>query len=169
MTDMKLTSFEDLKQKIQHESLTRAEEKHTILTVSAGTCGRARGSLKVVEELERVIQEKKLKDRVSVKITGCHGFCEAEPNIIIQPQNLFYQNVQPSDAEAIIQETVLNDQIIDRFLYKEHDTGELKSSGPDIGFYKKQLRNVLGDNEQIEPTKIEDYFAVGGYSALAKV
>ncbi|MGB3862732.1 MAG: NADH-quinone oxidoreductase subunit L, partial [Candidatus Aminicenantaceae bacterium] len=169
MTDMKLKSFEDLKQKIQHESLIRAEEKHTILTVSAGTCGRARGSLKVVEKLERVIQEKKLEDRVSVKITGCHGFCEAEPNIIIQPQNLFYQNVQPEDAEAIIQETVLNDQIIDRFLYKEHDTGELKSSGPDIGFYKKQMRIVLGDNEQIEPIKIDDYFAVGGYSALAKV
>ena len=169
MTDMKLKSLEDLKQKIKHESLIRAEEKHTILTVSAGTCGRARGSLKVVEELERVIQEKKLEDRVAVKVTGCHGFCEAEPNIIIQPHNLFYQNVQPEDAEAIIQETVLNDQIIDRLLYKEHDTGEVKSSGPDIGFYKKQLRNVLGDNEQIEPTKIEDYFAVGGYTSLAKV
>jgi NADH-quinone oxidoreductase subunit F len=137
--------------------------------VSAGTCGQARGSLKVVEALEETIKEKKLEDRVAVKITGCHGFCEAEPNIIIQPQNLFYQNVQPKDAEAIIEETVLNDQVIDKLLYKEHDTGEVKSSGPDIGFYKKQLRIVLGDNEQIEPIKIDDYFAVDGYSALAKV
>jgi NADH-quinone oxidoreductase subunit F len=169
MTDMKLKSLEDLKQKIKHESLIKAEEKHTILTVSAGTCGQARGSLKVVEELERVIQEKKLEDRVSVRITGCHGFCEAEPNIIIQPNNLFYKNVQPKDAEAIIEETVLKNTVIDKLLYKEHDTGEVKSSGPDIGFYKKQLRIVLGDNEQIEPIKIDDYFAVGGYSALAKV
>ena len=169
MTETKLKSFEDLKQKIQHEFKRKEEEKRTVLTVSAGTCGKARGSLKVVEALEETIKEKKLEDRVAVKITGCHGFCEAEPNIIIQPQNLFYQNVQPKDAEAIIEETVLNDQVIDKLLYKEHDTGEVKSSGPDIGFYKKQLRIVLRDNEQIEPIKIDDYFAVDGYSALAKV
>jgi NADH-quinone oxidoreductase subunit F len=169
MTETKLKSFEDLKQKIQHESKRKEEEKRTVLTVSAGTCGQARGSLKVVEALEETIKEKKLEDRVTVKVTGCHGFCEAEPNIIIQPQNLFYQNVQPKDAEAIIEETVLKNTVIDKLLYKEHDTGEVKSSGPDIGFYKKQLRIVLGDNEQIEPIKIDDYFAVGGYSALAKV
>ncbi len=169
MTETKLKSFEDLKQKIQHESKRKEEEKRTVLTVSAGTCGQARGSLKVVEALEETIKKKKLEDLVTVKVTGCHGFCEAEPNIIIQPQNLFYQNVQPKDAEAIIEETVLNDTVIDKLLYKEHDTGEVKSSGPDIGFYKKQLRIVLGDNEQIEPIKIDDYYAVGGYSALAKV
>jgi NADH-quinone oxidoreductase subunit F len=169
MTETKLKSFEDLKQKIQHESKRKEEEKRTVLTVSAGTCGQARGSLKVAEALKETIKEKKLEDRVTVKVTGCHGFCEAEPNIIIQPQNLFYQNVQPKDAEAIIEETVLKNTVIDKLLYKEHDTGEVKSSGPDIGFYKKQLRIVLGDNEQIEPIKIDDYFAVGGYGALAKV
>jgi NADH-quinone oxidoreductase subunit F len=169
MTETKLKSFEDLKQKIQHESKRKEEEKRTVLTVSAGTCGQARGSLKVVEALEETIKKKKLEDLVTVKVTGCHGFCEAEPNIIIQPQNLFYQNVQPKDAEVIIEETVLNDTVIDKLLYKEHDTGEVKSSGPDIGFYKKQLRIVLGDNEQIEPIKIDDYYAVGGYGALTKV
>jgi NADH-quinone oxidoreductase subunit F len=169
MTDIKLKSFEDLRQKIEQEGLRKKDENYTVLTVSAGTCGQARGSLKVVEELEKVIQKKKLEDRVAVKVTGCHGFCEAEPNIIIQPNDLFYQNVQPSDADAIIEETVLKNTVIDKLLYKEHDTGEVKTTGPDIGFYKKQLRIVLGDNEQIEPTKIDDYFAVDGYSALAKV
>jgi NADH-quinone oxidoreductase subunit F len=169
MTDIKLKSFEELRQKIENASSKKEEQKHTVLTVSAGTCGQARGSLKVVEELKKVIQEKKLKDRVAVKVTGCHGFCEAEPNIIIQPNNLFYQNVQPGDAEAIIEETVLKDTVIDKLLYKEHDSGEAKKTGSDIGFYKKQKRIVLGDNEEIEPVKIDDYFAVGGYSALAKV
>jgi NADH-quinone oxidoreductase subunit F len=168
MTDKKLKSFEDLKQKIKQESSRKEKEKHTVLTVSAGTCGQARGSLKVVEALKKMIEDKQLGDRVTVKVTGCHGFCEAEPNIIIHPNNLFYQNVQPKDAEAIIQQTVLNDTVIDRLLYKEHDTGEVKSTGPEIGFYKKQMRNVLGDNEYIEPLNIDDYFAVGGYSALAK-
>ncbi|MFC2164209.1 NADH-quinone oxidoreductase subunit NuoF [Acidobacteriota bacterium] len=167
MTNEKFTSIEDLNQKIEEESSKKDERN--VLIVSAGTCGQARGSLKVVEALEKAIHERKLDDRVSVKVTGCHGFCEAEPNIIIQPQNLFYQNVQPKDAEAIIEETILNDKVIDQLLYKEHDTEEAKRTALDIGFYEKQNRIVLGDNENIEPLKIDDYFATGGYSALAKV
>jgi NADH-quinone oxidoreductase subunit F len=169
MTNAKLRSLDDLKQKIELESSKKAAEKQSVLIVSAGTCGQARGSMKVIDALEKAIQERKMEDRVAVKITGCHGFCEAEPNIIIQPNNLFYQNVQPNDADAIIEETVLKGQVIDRLLYREPDTEETKNAGPDIGFYKKQMRIVLGDNEHIEPTKIDDYFAVGGYSAIAKV
>jgi NADH-quinone oxidoreductase subunit F len=169
MTNEKFKSIEDLKLKIEQESSKKDDKNKTVLIVSAGTCGQARGSLKVIDALEEAIQERKLEDRVGVKITGCHGFCEAEPNIIIKPRNLFYKNVQPEDAEAIIEETFLNDRIIDRLLYKEPDTGETKSTGPDIGFYKKQMRIVLGDNEKIEPIKIEDYFSVSGYSALAHV
>jgi len=167
MTNEKLTSIDDLKQKIEEASSRK--EKDNVLIVSAGTCGQARGSLKVVEALENAIQKRELQDTVSVKVTGCHGFCEAEPNVILKPQNLFYQHVQPEDADDIIQETILNGKAIDRLIYKEHDTGEPKTSGPDIEFYKKQMRNVLGDNENIEPLKIDDYFAIGGYSALAEV
>ena len=169
MTNKKLRSLDDLKQRIERESSRKATEKQSVLIVSAGTCGQARGSLKVIDSLEKAIQERKLENRVAVKTTGCHGFCEAEPNIIIKPQDLFYQNVQPEDAEDIIQETILKEKVLDRLLYREHDTGEVKSTGPDIGFYKKQMRNVLGDNEKIEPVKVNDYFAVGGYSAIAKV
>ncbi len=169
MTNTKLRSLDDLKQKIEQESSRKAEEKRSVLIVSAGTCGQARGSLKVIDSLEKEIQKRNLEDRIAVKITGCHGFCEAEPNIIIQPNNLFYQNVQPKDAEAIIEETILNGQVIDRLLYREPGTEETTLAGPDIGFYKKQMRIVLGDNEHIEPIKIDDYFAVGGYSAIAKV
>jgi NADH-quinone oxidoreductase subunit F len=169
MTNTKLRSLEDLKQKIEQETSKKAADQQSSLIVSAGTCGQARGSLKVIDALEKQIQQKNLKDRVAVKVTGCHGFCEAEPNIIIKPNNVFYQNVQPKDAEAIIEETVLNGQVIDRLLYREPGTEETVLTGPDIGFYKKQMRIVLGDNESIEPFKIDDYFATGGYSALAKI
>ncbi len=169
MTNAKLRSLDDLKQKIELETSKRAAESQSVLIVSAGTCGQARGSLKVIDALEKEIHKRNLEDRVAVKITGCHGFCEAEPNIIIQPNNLFYQNVEPKDAEAIIEETILNGQVIDRLLYREPGTEETTLAGPDIGFYKKQMRIVLGDNEHIEPIKINDYFAVGGYNAIAKV
>jgi NADH-quinone oxidoreductase subunit F len=169
MANAKLQSFDDLKQRIERESSRKEGEKQTVLVVSAGTCGQARGSLKVIDALEKAIHARKIGDRVGVKITGCHGFCEAEPNIIIKPHNLFYKNVQPEDAKAIIEETVLKDRVLDRLLYKEPDTGEAKLAGSDIGFYKKQKRIVLGDNELIEPTKIEDYFSIGGYNAIGKV
>ncbi|MBU1474432.1 MAG: FAD-dependent oxidoreductase [Acidobacteria bacterium] len=164
----KLKSIEELKQRIAAERDKKAAVQKATLTVSAGTCGQARGSLEVVDALEKVIGEKGLKDKISVIVTGCHGFCEAEPNIIIQPNNLFYQNVKPEDAEAIIEETMVGGNVIDRLLYREHDSGEVKQSGPEIGFYQKQKRLVLGENERIEPKSINDYFAVGGYSALAK-
>jgi NADH-quinone oxidoreductase subunit F len=169
MTNTKLTSLDELVQKIERESSKKTDEKQSVLIVSAGTCGQARGSLNVIEALKKAIQEKNLSDSVAVKITGCHGFCEAEPNIIIQPSNLFYQNVQPKDAYDIIEETIIKGKRIDRLLYREPGTEEAKSTGPDIGFYKKQMRIVLGDNEHIEPVKVDDYFAVGGYSAIAKV
>jgi NADH-quinone oxidoreductase subunit F len=169
MNNEKFKSIEELKQKIKKESLKKEKETHEALIVSAGTCGQARGALKVIDTLERTIKEKKLEDRIKIKVTGCHGFCEAEPNIIIKPHDLFYQNVQPEDAEDIIQETMLKGKVLERLLYREHDSGETKSTAPEIGFYKKQMRNVLGDNEHIDPLKIDDYFSVGGYSALAKV
>ena len=169
MTNTKLRSLDDLKQKIEQETSKKAAEKQSVLIVSAGTCGQARGSLKVIDALKKGIHEKNLEDRVAVKVTGCHGFCEAEPNIIIQPNNIFYKNVQPKDAAAIIQETIIDGRVIDRLLYREPETEKPSRSGPDIGFYKKQMRIVLGDNESIEPLKIDDYFATGGYSAIAKV
>lgn len=169
MINEKLNSIEELRSRIENESSRMGKEKRNILIVSAGTCGQARGSIKVIDALERIIKAKKLENRVKVKVTGCHGFCEAEPNIIIRPQGLFYQNVQPEDAEDIIQDTILDEKVLDRLLYKEHDSGEVKTKGPDIDFYKKQMRNILGDNEYIDPLKIGDYFSIGGYSALAKV
>lgn len=169
MTNTKLFSTGDLKQKIALETSKKDDKKQAVLIVSSGTCGQARGSKKVIDALKKVIQDNDLNDRVAVKTTGCHGFCEAEPNIIIKPHDVFYQNVQPKDAGDIINKTVLEGQVIDRLLHKEPDTGETKTTGQDIGFYKKQMRIVLGDNENIEPVKIDDYFAVGGYNALLKV
>ncbi len=169
MTNTKLFSTGDLKQKIALETSKKDDKKQAVLIVSSGTCGQARGSKKVIDALKKVIQDNDLNDRVAVKTTGCHGFCEAEPNIIIKPHDVFYQNVQPKDAGDIINKTVIEGQVIDRLLHKEPDTGETKTTGQDIGFYKKQMRIVLGDNENIEPVKIDDYFAVGGYNALLKV
>ncbi len=165
----KIETIENLYKTIDHHIQERKSEETPVLTVSAGTCGRARGSMRVIESLEKVIQKENLQDQVRIRVTGCHGFCEAEPNIILQPQDFFYQKVLPKDAQAIISETVLNDKIIERLLYTDPSTETKALNEDEIGFYKKQRRIVLGDNALIDPTKIEDYFSIGGYRSLAKV
>ena len=165
----KIKTSEELHRTIDDHIKKRKSEEKPILTVSAGTCGRARGSMRVIESLKKVIQKENIQDQVSIRITGCHGFCEAEPNIILLPHNFFYQKVQPQDAKEIISETVLNDKVIERLLYTDPSTETKALREDEIGFYKKQKRIVLGDNTLIDPTEINDYFSIGGYRSLAKV
>jgi NADH-quinone oxidoreductase subunit F len=168
-TPTKIHSLDELKKTIEAEIQKRKSEKRPILTVSAGTCGQARGSLEVVEALKKYVGEKNLEEKVKIKVTGCHGFCEAEPNIIIHPHDIFYQHVQNKDAKEIISHTILDHRTIERLLYSDPATGESALKERDISFYKKQMRLVLGDNALIDPTEISEYLSIGGYSSLAKV
>ncbi|MCG2826612.1 MAG: (2Fe-2S) ferredoxin domain-containing protein, partial [Thermoplasmatales archaeon] len=72
------------------------------IIVSSGTCGQAKGSLPVVTALQKAIEKHKLDKKVDMRVTGCHGFCQVEPVVIVHPENIFYQNVKPEDAEEII-------------------------------------------------------------------
>jgi NADH-quinone oxidoreductase subunit F len=159
----------DLKRAIADEKKRRAEDKRPVLTVSAGTCGRARGSLKVISALQKSLQTAKLASKVHLRVTGCHGFCEAEPNIILQPQDLFYQKVDPPRAGEIVSQTIKKKKVLKDLLYQDPLTGAAAAQEAEIPFYKKQMRVVLGDNALIDPTRVEDYLAIGGYSALLKV
>jgi len=165
----KLQTVRELKDIIQEQVRLRRSEKRPVLTVSSGTCGQARGSAKVINALHKALKERRLENKVKVRVTGCHGFCEAEPNIIIFPQNIFYQKVDARNGKAIISETVLKKKIIPDLLYKDPRTAETAVKEDGIGFYKKQQRIVLGDNALIDPTDINDYFSIGGYGALIKV
>jgi len=89
--------------------------------------------------------------------------------VVIRPKRIFYQRVKPEDIPEIISETVLNGTIIDRLLYVDPATNEKIVYEPDVPFYKKQTQNILGANSAIDPTQIDDYIAIGGYSALSKV
>ena len=165
----KIHSIAELKHAIETQINKRKSEEKPILTVSAGTCGRARGASKVITALKKAISRKKLNNDVRIKVTGCHGFCEAEPNIIIQPHNIFYQKVEPKDAEDILTQTVLNHKIIDHLLYYDPITKEKYIQENDIPFYKYQKRIISQDNALIDPTDINDYLSIGGYSSLSEI
>ncbi|MCX7785341.1 MAG: NADH-quinone oxidoreductase subunit NuoF [candidate division WOR-3 bacterium] len=169
----KLNSAKDLEKFIQKAKEKQHLELPTIV-VSSGTCGRARGSEKVFKTFEKLIKRKNLKDKLNLRSSGCHGFCEAEPNVIIFPggangnKPIFYQKLTPEDVEAVIEKTVLNNEIIDRLRYEDPLTKQKFTYYDEIPFYKKQYRLISGNNVFVDPTDINDYFAIGGYRALAK-
>jgi NADH-quinone oxidoreductase subunit F len=164
-----ITTIAHLREILREQAAQRKAEKRLVLTVSAGTCGLARGSQKVIDSLHKTIQTKKIESKVKVKVTGCHGFCEAEPNIIIQPGDIFYQKVGPEKVEAIIGQTVLRRKVLDDLLYQDPVTRAKACHEHEIPFYQKQKRLVLGDNARLDPTDINDYFSIGGYGTLARV
>ncbi len=154
-----IKEFEELSKKIIESQDSR---KH-IISLSSGTCGYASGSIKVEEALKQAV--KGYENKIDIKLTGCHGFCAAEPNIIIFPEKIFYKNLKPEDAPNIIQ-SILKGEIIDNLVISEN--GTKYDHIYDIPFYKLQKRILTGDNPLIDPTNIEDYIASGGYKALAK-
>jgi len=148
--------------------LERRDPDRPCVRVCLGTGCRARGSLEVIEAFEDEIKKQGLKIGISTRQTGCHGFCERGPVIVIQPKEIFYQMVKPRDVPEIVSKTLQKGEIVDRLLYIDPETGQKILSEPEVPFYQKQRRRILGDNGRIDPTDILDYIAGGGYQALAK-
>jgi NADH:ubiquinone oxidoreductase subunit F (NADH-binding)/(2Fe-2S) ferredoxin/ferredoxin len=146
----------------------RAPDKPCI-TICAGTGCLALGSDRVITAFEEEIEKQALKTKVDVRGTGCPGFCEKGPLVVIYPEEICYVAVTPEDAPEIISQTVAGKKVIDRLLYTDPNTGEKAVHEYEIPFYKNQMRLLLGNNIKIDPKSIDDYLALGGYSALAKV
>lgn len=87
--------------------------------------------------------------------------------MIIEPGNLFYRGLKPEDAAEIIEKTILRGEVLERLLYIDPVTSEKALTGSEIPFYRAQDRQLLAQNTQVDPCSIEDYIAIGGYSALA--
>ena len=140
----------------------------TCITICGGTGCHSFGSEKVADACNQEIKHQKLEAKVDMKVTGCHGFCERGPLVVIKPTNVFYQRVSVEDVPQIVLETVIGGSIIDRLLYVDPNTGKRITYEPEVPFYKRQRRLVFGNNGNIDPTEIQDYLAVGGYAALVK-
>lgn len=158
------SELENLRQSI----VQRRDPNKLCISVCAGTGCRASGAEAVVDAFIDEIERRELQVNVGLKETGCHGFCERGPVVVIRPKRIFYQRVKPEDVPEIISETVLNGNIIERLLYVDPVTNEKIVYEPDVPFYKRQTRTIFGANGEVVPTEIEDYIAIGGYSTLSK-
>src|SRR5450759_2868501 len=138
------------------------------VTVCTGTGCCAYGAEVLADGFQKEIEKRGVGSLVGLRRTGCHGFCERGPLVVIQPKDICYLNAQIKDIPQIMDRSVLGDEVIERLLYLDEETGKRVSRAGDIPFYQHQQRILLANNSLIDSTSIRDYMAVGGYEALAK-
>jgi NADH-quinone oxidoreductase subunit F len=139
------------------------------LAICAGTGCQAYGVSRVIEAFRKELETRGLADKVDILSTGCPGFCERGPLVTVKPSGIFYQRVQIKDVPVIVEETLINGRIVDDLLYDNPLTGDKSTYEKDVPFYKLQRREILWMNGLLDPTRIEDYVALGGYNALMKM
>jgi NADH-quinone oxidoreductase subunit F len=151
------------------EILSGRDPRAPCVTLCAGTGCLASGAKGVVAAFEAELARQGLRAEVRTRTTGCHGFCEKGPLVVIDPQEISYVQVTPGDVPEIVERTLKKKEVVERLLYVDPATGERVTREPDIPFYRNQRRTVFGINRRIDPKSFEDYLAVGGYRALAQV
>jgi NADH-quinone oxidoreductase subunit F len=148
--------------------VSKRDPNKPCITLCSGSACNASGSAEVAAAIEEEIQKQGLSADVDIRRTGCHGYCERGPIIVIHPEEICYFNIGPNDVPEIISQTIQEKKVVERLLYTDPSTNEKIVHESDIPFYKYQERIVFGSNSKIDPKSIEDYLAIGGYAALAK-
>ncbi len=138
------------------------------VTVCAGTACQASGANDVQRVIKRHLIERDLVDQVSLRVTGCHGFCEMGPFVVQEPQDAFYPQLSTRDVPAIVDAAVSGKTLAD-LLYKDPVTGAACQRLDDIPFFAGQQRTLLGRNQRLDPIRLFGYIAEGGYESLARV
>ena len=136
------------------------------IIIPAGTCGQASGANDLIRIAKRELLARKLTDQIHLCITGCHGFCETEPCVVIEPHGTYYPKVGIREMERIIRATSQG-KVCEELLYVDPDSGERIEKKKDIPFFRTQTRTLLSRGEKIDPIRIYHYIGNNGYSALA--
>ena len=141
----------------------------TQVMVCSGTACMSAESQKLRLTLEREIEEHNLQDIIRVFKTGCFGFCQNGPIMMVHPGEIFYCRVKPEDVPELVENHLVNGKIVERLLYQDAITGKTAQSIEDNHFFQAQKRIVLRNCGVINPEEIGEYIAQDGYFALADV
>jgi len=153
---------------LKQQELVRLAAVEQRITVCNGTGCRACGGVEVKDALIEEIEKRGLSDRVEVMPTGCQGYCQRAPLVVVEPAGIFYHGVAPEDAPRIVSTTIERGELVEDLLLEDPVTEERIPHHDDIRFYTGQQRIVFALNGKIDPTSIGDYIAHDGYQALAK-
>ena len=144
---------------------TRQEYRQHLL-VCAGTGCVANRSFEIKEELEKEIIKRKLHDEVQVITTGCQGFCERGPIVIVQPDGTFYQRIRKEDIPHLVEEHMLKGRPVADLMYLPSPEEKPVPKMMDIDFFKHQRLIILRNRGRLDPENIEEYIGFDGYQAL---
>jgi NADH-quinone oxidoreductase subunit F len=164
----RLSSFEELG-KLGDDLSTRMDKDQVMITVCGGPGCQASRCQDVADEVRKQVNGNGRNGKVGVKVTGCHGFCEEGPILVVDPLNIFYPRVKVKDVKEIIDQTVGKGEVVESLLYAHPITGKKIKTEAEVPFYQAQSPTLLSQNRQVDPLAIDDYLAIGGYAALSKV
>ncbi len=137
--------------------------------ICGGTGCTSSGSKLLQEEFENQLKANNLENEVKIVQTGCFGLCALGPVVVVYPEGAFYSRVKEEDVKEIVEEHLLKGRIVKRLLYSETVHEDNIKSLNETAFYAKQHRVALRNCGVINPENIDEYIAVDGYQALAKV
>ncbi|HUV87079.1 MAG TPA: NADH-quinone oxidoreductase subunit NuoF [bacterium] len=163
----RLTSVEDFEE-LRGRLESDRDPAFPTIVINAGTCGQASGANDLIRIAKRDILNKGLAEKVHLRITGCHGFCEMEPSVLLEPGGIFYPRVGLDDMSRIV-EAVPAGEVLEDLLYEDPATGERIAGEQDVPFFRKQVRTLLGQSEKIDPIRVYNYVENGGYGAFVEV
>ncbi|MEA1997475.1 MAG: (2Fe-2S) ferredoxin domain-containing protein, partial [Gemmatimonadota bacterium] len=152
-----MEQFKNIQQLQLYKESPQGGNGDKVLIVSNATCGRANGSAALVEALRESWEKNNLYGEAHLRVTGCLGFCDKEPLVIVRPEGFIYPQPRIRDIEEIINESLLGGKMVERLAMKDPATGEIIRTEQDSPFYKHQLRWLFGDNFELDPTSLEDY------------
>ena len=146
---------------------SRTGDKRCVSVCSGPGC-HAQRCHEVAAALREEIKKQGLEDSVDIRTTGCHGFCERGPLVVIHPEGTFYQRLRPKDVEEIVTQTLLNNRVVERLLFTVPKLKYGIVREQEVPFYQLQKRIILENNNLINPLDIRDYIALDGYQSLVK-
>jgi NADH-quinone oxidoreductase subunit F len=158
--------FEALQAQAREIEANRTQQ----VLVCCGTGCLASGAKAVAEAFADEIAKRSVDASVElfVKSTGCHGFCERGPLVVLNPQGILYTKVKPGRVEEIVEKTLIGGEVIPGLLYKEPVSGERVEQYEEVPFYKHQVRVAMRNIGRIDPTDILDAIAHGAYAGAAR-
>ncbi len=163
------TECAEKRQKLIAKLQDPAEDDTKQILICTGTGCVSSGAQRLIELVREEIALRNLDETIRVRSTGCHGFCEQGPILIIEPDKTFYTKVKPSDIREIFEKDIVRGEKVERLLFKDPVSGKSADTYHTVNFYAKQKRIVLNNCGQINPERISHYMIKDGYLALEKV
>ena len=162
-----LSTIDDFK-RLRDRLVANRDPNRPTIVIPAGTCGQASGANDLIRVSKHELLKRNLIDQIDLRITGCHGYCQMEPSILVEPRGTFYPSVGPDEMVRIVDALARGEVVVD-LLYEDPATGERIERQQDLPFFANQTRTIISRNEKVDPIRIYNYIQSGGYESFVHV